>query len=612
MENKDEEIQIVEIDNNEDYILDLDVEDTENKEIDYSEFYADDVPDKKRRKFIPVIIICVVLATLALAAVAFIVERNRPSKKYTDLYAYYGIEQDMMAVVLNGEIIGNTYYYEDDVYLSMDFVMENINDRFYHDAGRDMLLYTTDTQIYEIPFDSMEFTLSGGVVESEYKIAVRIGDEVYIAVDFLEDKSFYTYKVVENPKRLVIIPDDTIIASIIFTEDAKVRTEASVKAPIISDASVDEMNWYIITDVAKKGWSEVKCIDGRKGFVKIDEIMSDEVITFDSGYQGLEYISCRKDYDIVLMWHAIYNMDANAKISELLADSKGVTTVSPTWYKIANETGSIYTMADKAYVDYVHSLGMEVWPLISDFTSAEPNGWKISDLFDNTLNRRNLIDNIMSEIDNYGYDGINIDFEYIKQDSADGFIQFIRELSIKCREKQVVLSIDNYVPKAHTKHYNRKAQGECADYVIVMGYDEHYRGGGVAGSVASISFVKEGILDTLKEVPADKLINGIPFYTRLWAEKTDETGKKVLDATSYSMDAALKMVETLGLTMEWDEEVCQYVAEGLVDGVHYSIWLEEERSMAAKMELVWDNNLAGIAAWSLGMEKKEIWDVLIK
>lgn len=612
MENKDEDIRIVEIDDNEDYILDLDVEDTENKEIDYSEFYAEDLPEKKRRKIFPVIIICVVLVTLALAAVAFIVDRNRPSKEYADLYEYYGVEQDMMPVVLDGEIVGNTHYSQDGAYLSMDFVMENINDRFYYDTGRNMLLYTTDTRIYEIPFDSAEFTVSGGNIEAECKITVKVDDIIYISVDFLEDKSFYTYKIAENPKRLVIMPDETTISSIVFNKDAKIRTEASVKAPIISDAGADEMNWYIVTDVAKKGWSEVKCIDGRKGFVKTDEIMSDEVITFDSGYEGLEYTSCKKDYDIVLMWHAIYNMDANAKISELLADSKGVTTVSPTWYKIANEKGDIYTMADKAYVDYVHSLGMEIWPLISDFTSAEPNGWNIHDLFNNTQNRRKLIDNIMNEIDNYGYDGINIDFEYIKQDSADGFIQFIRELSIRCREEQVVLSIDNYVPKAHTKHYNRKAQGECADYVIVMSYDEHYRGGGVAGSVASISFVEEGILDTLKEVPADKLINGIPFYTRLWMETTDESGKTVLDAVSYSMEAALQMVETLGLTMEWDEEVCQYVAEGDVNGVHYSIWLEEERSMAAKMKLVRDNKLSGIAAWSLGMEKKEIWDVLIE
>ena len=611
MENKDEEIRIVEI-NDEDYILDLDVEDTENKEIDYSEFYDDDVPDKKRRKIIPAIIICVVLVTLALAAVAFIIDRNRPSNEYADLYAFYGIEQDMMAVVLNEEVVGNTYYSGEEVYLDMTFVMENINDRFYHDVERKMLLYTTDTQIYEIPFDSKEFTVSDGVIESEYVITVLVDDVVYISVEFLKDKSFYTYEMADNPKRLVIIPDDTTVDSVAFTNTAKVRAEASVKAPIISDAGADEMDWYIVTELVKKGWSEVKCIDGRKGFVKTDEIVSEETVTFSSGYEGLEYISCKKDYDIVLMWHAVYNMDANAKISELLADSKGVTTVSPTWYKIANETGAIYTMADKSYVDYIHSLGMEIWPLISDFTSAEPNGWKVSDLFNNTQNRRKLIDNIMSEIDNYGYDGINIDFEYIKQDSADGFIQFIRELSIRCREEQVVLSIDNYVPKSHTKHYNRKAQGECADYVIVMGYDEHYRGGGVAGSVASISFVEEGIIETLKEVPAEKLINGIPFYTRLWAEKTDEKGDKVLDAVSYSMDGALEIVETLGLKMEWDENVCQYVATGVVDGVQYSIWLEEERSMSAKMKLVRDNKLAGIAAWSLGMEKKEIWDVLVE
>lgn len=593
-----------------------------DEEIDYNEFYENENKEEKKDKKTkpvkkaPIIVLCIIIAVFLLAAVAFIIERNIPTTKYADLYSYYKVAQDNAVVVLDGEIVSEntkevTYCVEDTVYLEMEFVMENINDRFYHDEGREMLLYTTDTQIYEIPFDAKKFTVSEEEMESEFEIAVKSNDKIYIALEFLKDKSFYTYEFVKDPQRIVLISDETEIESIVFKKGAKVRTDASVKAAIISDADTDTMNWYIVNETVKKGWSEVVCIDGRKGFVKTDEIASVENICFDSGYEGLEYVSCKKDYDVVLMWHAIYNMEANAKIEELLKDSKGVTTVSPTWYKIANEKGDLYIMADKAYVDYIHSLGMEIWPLISDFTSAEGDGWAITELFNNTQNRRKLIDNIMSEIDTYGFDGINIDFEYIKKDSSEGFIQFIRELSIRCREEQVVLSVDNYVPKAHTMHYNRKAQGECADYVIVMGYDEHYRGGGKAGSVASISFVEEGILETLKEVPEDKLINGLPFYTRLWMEKIDEKGNNLLDTVSCSMDAAMEMVETLGLEMKWDDEVCQYVATGTVDGVYYSIWLEEKRSMAAKMELVRNNNLGGIAAWSLGMEKKEIWDVLV-
>lgn len=591
--------------------IDLETDSETDLEIDYNKFYEENVRPQKK---VPVafIIISILILTCVLVVVAVIVEKNTPGKEYVNLHNFYEINNEQLIVICNGEILDTTYFEEGIPYLSYEYVREEFTDRFYYDESLDSILYTTATEIYEIPLGAKAYSIDGEQFGEEYEIAVREDGTIYIAVNFLADKVAFTYELMDNPYRLIIIPDGTTIDELKFAEDTKIRMDESIKAPIIGDA-YGEDNWFATNEEASKGWVAVANLDGRNGYIKSSDIIGTlKGKVFKSDFKAPVYTTCKKDYDIVLVWHAIYNSDANDKISDLLSGTKGVNTVSPTWYKVAGETGEITSMADKEYVDYIHGLGMEIWPLISDFTSVDNEGWNISELFSNSENRRRLIDNIIAEAVAFDYDGINIDFEHVTTEAADGYTQFIRELSVKCRKQQIVLSIDNYVPMSHNLHYNRSAQGECADYVIVMGYDEHYRGGDVAGSVASIDFVENGIIDTLKEVPADKVINALPFYTRLWEETVSEDEVTELNSTSYSMDAAIAKVDELGLEMEWDSEVKQYVAKGEVGGIYYSIWLEEEESIAAKMEIVRENNLAGIAAWSLGMEKETVWDVVVK
>lgn len=583
------------------------------EDIDYDTYYKDSQNNGHVKKVpVPFIITGILVLTVILVFVAVIIERNTPSREYVNLYSYYETDNEQLIAVYDGEILGNTPYIEGVAYLSCNFVREEFTDRFYYDGSLKSVLYTTDTEIYEIPLNSELYYIDGIKYTEGYVIAVEEDETIYIAVDFLTDKAAFTYELQENPNRLNVYSDGLEIDELCFVNDARIRTEASIKAPIIGDAFGDT-NWYRTDEEASKGWVSVANLDGRKGFIRQKDIAGDVGIkVFQSDFQAPEYTTCQKDYDIVLVWHAIYNTNANANIAELIENTQGVNTVSPTWYKVADETGEITSMADEAYVDYIHSLGMEIWPLISDFASVENDGFSINELFSNADNRRRLIDNIIKETETFGYDGINIDFEHVFADAADGYTQFIRELSIKCRERQIVLSIDNYVPMSHNLHYNRTAQGECADYIIVMGYDEHYRGGSEAGSVASINFVEKGILNTLEEAPSDKVINALPFYTRLWEEYVNDDGITELNSTSYSMDKAMEKVNELGLNIQWDSEVQQYVAKGEVDGIYYSIWLEEEESIAAKMKVVRENNLAGIAAWSLGMENEAVWEVINK
>ena len=187
--------------------------------------------------------------------------------------------------------------------------------------------------------------------------------------------------------------------------------------------------------------------------------------------------------------------------------------------------------------------------------------------------------------------------------SGEHFIQFIRELSIPCRKNGLVLSIDNYVPMGGTDHYNRTEQGIVADYVIIMGYDEHYAGSREAGSVASINFVEEGIAQTVAQVPPEKVINAVPFYTRIWETKDGAIGSKAV-----GMDAAEEYVRAHNITVEWNEETCQNYGEYTEDGSLFQVWLEDESSIEVKLNIMDKYQIAGLASWRLGFEKPVVWD----
>ena len=200
---------------------------------------------------------------------------------------------------------------------------------------------------------------------------------------------------------------------------------------------------------------------------------------------------------------------------------------------------------------------------------------------------------------------MNIDFENISLDAGEPFVQFIRELSIPCRKYGIVLSVDNYVPMDHTDHYDRAEQGAVADYVIIMGYDEHYNGSDEAGSVASIGFVEKGIENTVADVPKEKVINALPFYTRIW-----ETGADGISSQAVGMEMAQTYVADHQIATRWDEETCQNYGE-FQDGDRLcQVWLEDAESIKVKLNIMEKYEIAGVAAWRLGFETADVWDVI--
>ncbi len=590
----------------------------EEENVEYDSLETELVVRKRKNKgknrrwkivIISLIVFCCVLA-------AYFIEENTPSTKMVDLYSYYNTEygSDSSVVVFNYEktdakgVVKN-----DNYYLDQSFIYENITDKFYYDSTNQQVLYTTAENIYRIPLNSTEYYIDGEQMIWDKEIAIYQNDTLYLLLDFVQGKAGFTYETYTLPYRIAIVMDEMEYEQVTVENKGDIRLQPSIKSDILGEGSQEEVSWMVSeTTEEMDQWTKVMTMDGRDGYIQNKYIANNtETYVYNSDYIPEVYSSQLKDYSIMLVWHAIYDVKDNSDILELLEGTDGITTVSPTWYKVIDETGTISSFADKVYVDYIHSLGMEIWPLISDFTSGEDNGgWNETTLFSTTEYRSNLINNIISESLEYNYDGINIDFEKVPSEAGADYTQFIRELSIACRKNEIVLSIDNYVPRSFNQYYNRTAQGECADYVIVMGYDEYYSGSDQAGSVASINFVEEGLDATLEQVPSEKVINALPFYTRLWMYGENEEGNLELTSKNYSMQGGLDIAYELGLSIDWNEEAQQWVGLGNSGDIYYSIWLEEEDSMAAKMEVVNQRNIGGIAAWRLGMELDNIWSIL--
>lgn len=551
---------------------------------------------KKRRKRILILLLLLLIAVIAAGIVLWI--RYGPSREEADKNEYFGItDTSQVGLAIDNQIPDVKSMKEgSEVYLDFDSVHDYVNQRFYWDSNENRLLYTLPDRTLSIPAGATEFESEDGTQTRDYEIVKVENDTVYLALDFVKEYTDMSLDVYENPDRAVIVTNKEENHARV-SKDTEVRILGGVKSPILTEISKSD-DVVVIEEAGS--WMKVRTVDGYIGYVKSNTLEKAEKQTRKSEYEEPEYTNIQKDYKINLAWHQVTSQAANENVASVIAGTTGLTTISPTWFTIQDTNGNITSLASSAYVDAAHQAGLEVWGLVDNFTNQVDTLAVLS----NTQSRANMISQLITEAQNSGLDGINVDFEQITEEMSDHYIQFIRELSVECRKNQIVLSVDNYVP-GFTSHYNREEQGIVADYVIIMGYDEHFAGSEEAGSVASTDFVREGITETLKEVPKEKVINGLPFFTRLWIESSSG-----LTSQAIGMQEAETAVANAGVTASWDEETQQNYAEWTADGNTYKIWLEDEQSLEAKLKVMQEYDLAGAAAWKLGFEKSGIWELI--
>lgn len=559
---------------------------------------------RRRRNSNALMVLVVVLLIVVVAAVGVLtaaIKRHTPSDTKMDLNTYYGLEkEDDVALVLQNTVSETKGKWMDGrVYLDYDTVSNVLGGRFYWEADSSQMLYTTPNEILVIAPESTAYTVNGENKDEGYKIIRQTGDKIYLALDFIQKYMKITSTVTESPNKAVIRYEWGSEKVVKAKEDTVLRYRGGIKSDILTDvAKGTELTLIEELD----NWSQVATADGFNGYVAKEDLEAptEKEVAYEGSYQE-DFTSLTRDHKINLAWHQVTSEDANAGLAQTLENITGINVISPTWFSVTGAEGTISSLASADYVNLAHEKGLEVWGLIDNFNKDVST----LDTLSNRTSREHLIQKLIEEAKRVGLDGINVDFETLTQEEAPHFIQFIRELSISCRKNNLVLSIDNPVPQ-FTSFYNRKEQGIVADYVIIMGYDEHTDGTESAGSVASLPFVEEGIQQTLKEVPKNKVINGVPFYTRLWF--TDKAG--TVTSEIMGMDQASKIVTEMGMEMYWNTEVSQNYAELSTDNGLYQMWLEDEQSLDAKMQLIQKYELGGVAEWKLGFERADVWNTI--
>lgn len=564
---------------------------------------------KKRSRINPAAVgILGILLVVCVGAAVLLIKKYAPSKERMNLNVYYGIEkEDELAIIVQNTLLEEKgIVLEGRPYVSTQVVKDYLNSRFYWDSAENLYIYTTPEEMITASVGESQYTVDKKTVAVDYQI-VKVEEGVaYVALEYVKEHTAMDYDYLEEPNRVQITCEYGEVPVVEARKNAEVRYRAGVKSPILTDVKKGDMLYVLEEPEEIDKWTRVRTQDGFIGYIRDNKLKNETTTVLSTDFVEPEYPDLVKDEVINLAWHQVTNKEANKGVYEKLAQAKGVNVISPTWFFVRDNNGNIQSLATSDYVSYCHQNGVEVWGVVENITYH--GEIDITSILSKTSSRQNLVTQLIAQAIQYDLDGINVDFEALPGAAGDGFIEFIRELSILCRRNNIILSVDNYVPMAYNQNYNRKEQGIVADYVIIMGYDEHFAGSEEAGSVASIGYVRNGIEKTLEEVPARKVINAVPFYTRLW--KTDSEGK--VTSSAIGMDSAEKTLKNNGVTPEWSEEYGQYYGEFTNSEGFYQVWLEEERSIEEKAKLVKEYELAGIAAWRLGYERDEIWDIILK
>ena len=549
---------------------------------------SNDIQGRRRQLKIRIMVGLLIFLLAVVGLGVHIIQKYIPSKEQMSLTEYYGQPADgEMVVVLGTDIMEERALRSgDQVYLPQTMVSTYLNQRYYWDSGNQQILYATPSALETYPASE----------SGDGDVWLKDGT-VYLNLALVQKYTDLDSYVYEDPARIVIQHEFSGVNTVTVMKDTSIRYRGGIKSPILTDVKSGDTLIYMQT---LEDWTQVSTLDGYIGYVQKKVLSDMQTTDFERSFEKEDYTYLTMDDKVNMTWHQISNMDANAYLGDMTANVSGLNVISPTWFYIQDTSGNLGDLSSADYVTQAHQKGYKVWGLVDNFTADVSTTETLSQL----SSRQNIIQHLVQTAVNIGMDGINVDFESLSEDAGPHFLEFLRELSIECHKNNLVISVDNPVPEDFTSHYDRREQGLVVDYVVIMGYDEHYVGSD-AGSVASLPWVEQGVEDTLTEVPAERTILAVPFYTRLWKTTGGAVTSEAIGMTEAQNVLTENQVQTV-----WDGSVGQNYGEYEKDGSTYQIWMEDAQSIAEKVQLIPKYNLAGVAQWRLGFESNDIWSTI--
>lgn len=575
---------------------------------------------RSRIPYIPAPIL-IAIGLISLVLLIFLgvklVEKYSPSKDTMELSEYFEVtDTSQVAITLNHEVL-DTYatMIDDHIYLDYHFVHDSLNSRFYWDANENILLYTTANDVISAKADENRYYIGKSSADYERAIVKASASSAWIDIDFVNKYSDFTYEYYTSPARIVITNDWKEITVSTLKNNVDIRYEADIKSPVISNQPKGNVLTILNT---KDSWSLVCTPDGIVGYVKSNKVKKTETKQLTSDFPEETFAHIEMGEPINLLWHQVLNTSANSKISTILSESKGVNVICPTWFKLKDNKGNLSSLASTDYINYCHDQNVKVWGLVKNF-DLDSEDIDINYILTHTSVRQKLVNQLIVQALQYNLDGIMVDFETLSySELGDAYIQFLRELSIKCENNDIVLSTAVPPTASHNRVFCYDKQADFVDYIALMAYDQHWGQESGEGSVAALDWTKQGVEDLLNSnIPADQLILGIPFYSRLWklTPTTDDDSVEVpylISRENKGFTSAKEWMTNNVSEPVWLEDCGQWYGEMEKNGVIYKLWLEDETSLTKRLELMQNYSLAGAAFWRSGLENAQAWDIIIK
>lgn len=556
--------------------------------------------EQQKKKAAPVLVVLILIVLVGAAGiVSFLINRYKPGTEYMAGNEYFNLtDENSVALIQNGELLEEqAVLIGGEPYAAYTYVESQLNSCFYWDEETKGILLTTSGGVQTLlPGDAAVAKTPGG----QPAVQQESDGTVYISLDVVKEYTDLDYAYYSDPNRVVIRNEwDGVEQATVQSDTAQVRQKGGIKSLILADVQKGDTLLYLEN---LDNWCKVMTADGYTGYIQTEDISEPEAIEARTAKKD-SYERITRDHKINLVWHQSTSTESNDAMAEMTAEMTGVNVISPTWFSVTDETGTISSLASADYVKLAHEAGREVWGLIDNFNEA----------FDETTDlayasvRSRIIEQLLAEAASCGMDGINVDFENLKEAGISHYLQFLRELTSAAHAQNLVVSVDTPVPQAYTMYYQRGEQARFVDYMIVMAYDEHFAGSEEAGSVSSLPFVQQAVEEMTRVMPADQVICGIPFYTRVWTEKF---GQSAITSEVLGMDGAKNYAKENQMTETWDASLGQNVATVETSDARYTIWMEDEQSMEEKLKVIQSADLAGVAEWKLGFECADVWSLI--
>ena len=556
--------------------------------------------EQQKKKAAPVLVVLILIVLVGAAGVvSFLINRYKPGTEYMAGNEYFNLtDKNSVALIQNGELLEEqAVLIGGEPYAAYTYVESQLNSCFYWDEETKGILLTTSGGVQTLLLGDAAVAKTPG---GQPAVQQESDGKVYISLDVVKEYTDLDYAYYSDPNRVVIRNDwDGVEQATVQSDTAQVRQKGGIKSLILADVQKGDILLYLEN---LDNWCKVMTADGYTGYIQTEDISEPEAIEARTAKKD-SYERITRDHKINLVWHQSTSTESNDAMAEMTAEMTGVNVISPTWFSVTDETGTISSLASADYVKLAHDAGREVWGLIDNFNEA----------FDETTDlayasvRSRIIEQLLAEAASCGMDGINVDFENLKEAGIPHYLQFLRELTSAAHAQNLVVSVDTPVPQAYTMYYQRGEQARFVDYMIVMAYDEHFAGSEEAGSVSSLPFVQQAVEEMTRVMPADQVICGIPFYTRVWTEKF---GQSAITSEVLGMDGAKNYAKENQMTETWDASLGQNVATVETSDARYTIWMEDEQSMEEKLKVIQSADLAGVAEWKLGFECADVWSLI--